>query len=149
MHKNFLDMDSFNLYYRHYVYSSPLSSFFSVFYYSVAKHLEAEVLLSGQSADNMWDWGRHQIRFLSRGSHSSRIVDDIGFLFQPSVRLRTKARRLIDKYLARYAMIHSFEKMRFERFDEVIVASYLQPPLRIPLCPFGGDEDHGNGAGGR
>ena len=112
---DFLDMDSFNLYYRHYVYSSPLSSFFSVFYYSVAKHLEAEVLLSGQSADNMWDWGRHQIRFLSKGSHSSRIVDDIGFLFQPSVRARAKARRLIDKYLSRYAMIHSFEKMRFER----------------------------------
>ncbi len=115
---DFSDVDGFNRYYRHFVDYNPFSAFFAIFCYSLASHSDAQVLLSGQSADNMWDWGLHQIFFLRKGSHSTRVIDDIAHLVQSSpVSFRTRVRRTIGKYLTRFVMIHSFERERFKYLD--------------------------------
>lgn len=123
---DFSDVEKLSPYFQHYVLANPFTSFLAVHYYALAEKVNASIILHGQNADNVWDWGYHQVYFSTKSPHSTsathikdRVKGDLKTLFVGSASVKTRIRRLITRYLSRYAMIHSFERWRFRGVIEL------------------------------
>ena len=111
------DVGKLDPYFRHYVRANPFSAFLAVHYYALAEQALAPVILHGQNADNIWDWGFHQIYFSKRKPHSTsgyyiltRIAGDVAILCDRSSSVKSKVRRMATRYVTRFAMISSNRK---------------------------------------
>lgn len=112
-------------YFHHYVRSTPFSTYLAVHYYALSEKSAAPVILHGQNADNIWDWGFHQIYFSKRKPHStsasyilSRIAKDAAILRDRSASVKTKVRRIANRYLIRGAMMRSNKRVLLRRLVE-------------------------------
>lgn len=115
---DFSRTDELDAYFRDYVFSNPFSAYLAVHYYLLASHSESQVILNGQNADGIWGLGLHQITFSKSGSgstSSSCILDDLLMLYNSRDNFKRKIKTLLGKYVSRFAIIHSFEKVRFEK----------------------------------
>ena len=113
-------------YFRHYAKANPFSSYPAVHFYALAEQALAPVILHGQNADNVWDWGFHQIYFSKGKPHStsseyilSRIAIDVAILRDRSASVKTKVRRIATRYVTRLAMIRSFKRIWLRRLIEL------------------------------
>jgi hypothetical protein len=114
---NYEDIETFRPYFENFVLGSPFSSFLAIHYYHLAARADSSAVMTGQSGDQVWDWGFHQIYFSDHRSHSTSshsITRDIKGLLTPNIKV--VAARIASRYLSRYAMIHSFRGLHFERF---------------------------------
>lgn len=108
-------------YLEHYVLSLPHTAFQAPHMYGLVKATKSSIILNGQAADNLWDWGNHQMFFTRprQISTTGRTVTAvlrraISRMFQ-SIHVRSNfkssSRLILNTFISRYAMIKSFDKL--------------------------------------